>query len=55
MNEQERTEWNAAVTAAGQDPTPENIAARDRLRDRFLTNVHEHIMTEDRYQERTRD
>lgn len=53
MNETERQAWNAAVAAAEADPSPENIAARDELKERILTSIHLHIMTDDRYQERT--
>jgi hypothetical protein len=45
--------WNAAVDAANADPTPENIAKRDRLREKFLTGVHLRVMQEDDYQDRT--
>ena len=54
MTEADRQEWNAAVTACEADPSPANIAARDTLKDRILTSIHLHIMTGDRYQERTR-
>ena len=53
MNEQERAEWNAAVDAAKADPSAENIAERDRLREKFLTGVHLRVMQEDDYQGRT--
>lgn len=53
MTEQERQAWNAAVAAVEADPSPGNIAARDRLREDVLTGVHQRIMTEDRYQDRT--
>lgn len=54
MTDAERDRWNAAVDAVAADPSPANIAARDELRERFLTDVHARIMTEDGYQERTR-
>jgi len=53
MDEATRQAWNAAVATAAADPSPENIAARDALRERILTSVHQHIMADDRYQERT--
>ena len=53
MTETERQAWNAAVEACQADPSPENIAARDMLKERILDGIHLHIMTDDRYQERT--
>jgi hypothetical protein len=55
MTDQEREEWNAAVRAIAENPSPANIAERDRLREKFLTGVHQRVMTEDRYQDRTHD
>lgn len=47
MTEQEREAWNAAVKSGDKETI-------DRLRNFHLTRIHEHIMTDDKYQERTR-
>lgn len=54
MTEADREEWNAAVAACEADPSPANVARRDELKTRILDGIHLHIMTDDRYQERTR-